>query len=122
MKIKIIELELKPYADTSLGQPNYIHFDLDDIKVAIQEKHFDNRSFQDDLAALLKEWNDNSNNYVEYLERSRRYHIERIAYLIETDKWKFPIIVEPDLKTIIDGQHRVWAAKYLNEEEIEANV
>lgn len=52
----------------------------------------------------------------------KKYHIYRIATLITTDKWQTPIVVLADLKTIENGQHRVIAAKYLNELEIDATL
>lgn len=121
MKIRVNELDLKPYADTSFGKPIRINFEFSDIRNAIEEKRFDKRSFQGDFDELQNEWNNNS-TYEEYLEKSKQYHIERIAYLIESGNWKIPISVESNLKTIRDGQHRVWAAKFLNEEEIDAEV
>lgn len=61
-------------------------------------------------------------DYNEYLKRKKKYHIERIAYLVTSKEWEKPIKVRSDYKTIIDGQHRVWAAKYLDKEEIKAEI
>lgn len=123
IKIKLNELQVKTYADCSTDQPIPIIFNFADIKKAIDENRYDKRSFQVDLTELKNEWNRNSNNdYKKYIENSKKYHIERIAYLIKSNLWKFPIDVYSDLKTIKDGQHRIWAAKYLNQSEIEACV
>ena len=122
MKIKIEQLNLLPYADESYGQPRFVTFTFDDIRNAIAEKRYDARSFQAHFNELKDEWNRDTRNYDEYLERKKKYHIERIAYLVTSGLWKEPIIVCSDLRRICDGQHRVWAAKYLNEDEIEANV
>ena len=120
-KIKIAKLNLLPYADLSFGEPRKITFTFGDIKNAIAQGRYDKRSFQADIDELKAEWNKGARNYDEYLERKKKYHIERIAYFAR-HRWKDPIKVRSDLTTIIDGQHRIWAAKYLNEQEIEACV
>ena len=88
-------------------------FDCLMINIAIQEKRFDNRSFQRNHDEIVSDYNDNIGEY----------HIRRIATLIHEGTWgKDPILVYINKETVCDGGHRIWAAKCLNVSEIEAVV
>lgn len=120
MRFKLKQLKVLDYGDDSSGVPRSFQVESIDIQKAINEDRLEKRNFQDDILELIKEWNENSKNYDEYFENFKKYHIERIAYLVVSDLWRHPIEVRPDM-TIKDGQHRYWAAIYLNQTEIEGS-
>ncbi|MBI3502007.1 MAG: hypothetical protein HY063_09445 [Bacteroidetes bacterium] len=122
VRIKISDLNIVPYADISFPEPRIVNIADEEIQKAVNEKRFDKRGFQSHLAELTNEWNSGNADYEEYIRRYTKYHIERIAYLIESGLWKEPIAVCADLKTIKDGLHRVLAAKFLKESEIESKI
>jgi hypothetical protein len=123
MKINLNELQLVDYADYYNNKATPIAFDCLEINKAFEEDIVEYRSFQRDKKKLIAEWNEKSNgSYEHYIKLVQIYHITRIATIMKTDLWIEPIIVYKDHKRILDGQHRVWAAKCLKKFEIEAFV
>jgi len=120
LKIDIRKIKTVPYCCN--GDPNNILSWVDkEIKKAIDSGKVEDRSFQYDLEELQKEWNNNSASIKDYCQQEQAYHINRIATLVIKNNFD-PILLYKDKQTILDGQHRVLAAKYLNMSEIEAFV
>lgn len=120
-KIKINELNIIEYAEFYGDRAIPITFSDTDIQNALDTHNSERRSFQGNLEELLNEWNMNSDINA-YCEKQKNYHCLRIATLIKSGTWKEPILVYKDRKTILDGQHRVRAASFLNETEINAII
>ncbi len=117
MKKKVSEIKDVSY---SVGNIIFV-ISEDEIERAIREKDFETKSFQGDLHELNIEWNKEAKNFEEYADRQRKFHIRKIANFIENG-WEEPILLFRDGYTILDGLHRLKAAKYLNQEEVDVIV
>jgi hypothetical protein len=87
-----------------------IVFGNDDVKLAIENKEFDHRSFQGSFDELLLEWN--ALEKQASFDRQRRYHIGRIAKIVEDNIYNDPILLHPCEVELLDGGHRLWAKYY----------
>lgn len=103
----------------SYGQDN-VEFDINsgDIEDAIKNEDFSNLSMQGDEEELVKGFN-NSVDYKETLGKIKKYHIANIASSVVKKSWentldKYQIcgFRYGAFIKIIDGQHRVRAAKH----------
>ena len=89
-----------------------------EIARAIQTNNLEARSFQEDIDELNAEWNKEAKSENEYFELQKKYHAQRVAYLV-VNKWSDPILLRKDGATISDGLHRLKAAVYLEMEEVD---
>ena len=109
---------------TSAGiDVRFTHPTNEDVQKAIDEGYFVHRPFSGNQEDLLNEWCAASNGGADrarFIEVATRWHAGRIAYLVKEGN-KDPIGVAPD-DTIHDGQHRLMAAEFRGDEEIEAEV
>ena len=92
-----------------------------DIQKAIDDGYFIDRPFSGNQEALMHEWVAASNgDPAKYIEVATRWHAGRIAALVR-DQNKEPIGIHAD-DTIHDGQHRLIAAEFRGDDEIEAEI
>ena len=115
MTFKLDELKVLPWGHNFSGKERIVDFTMDDVKRAINEKKFDKRNYQDDADSIYAGINEDPDKW---FDSFKNYHIERIAYLVNSGEWEHPITVRQNL-TLEDGQHRYFAAKYLNKTEME---
>lgn len=116
VRLKVDELPLVPYGDNTYGDRK-CEFGFEDICEAIKEGRFDERPYAYD--GELYDYFNAGADYEEFFRRLTKYHIERIAYLVHSGKWSDPVTVN-ESGAVTDGNHRVWAAKYLNQNYIYA--
>ena len=124
MKIKLTDIRSGSYAAVYKNQRAAITFNNSDIEKALNEEYLEERSFQGDLDILRSDW-DNEPNFEASINKQKKYHIDRIAYIIKQKLFEIPVLLYKDinpLKDYLDGGHRIWAAKYLGKNEIEAFV
>ena len=92
-----------------------------DIQRAIDEKRFDARGFQTHKEELKAEWlRDCNESADEYCRLQKEYHAARIAYFVVTG-WIDPIKVAAN-GDMIDGAHRLKAAKFMGKDEVEIRI
>lgn len=99
------------------------HPTKEDIQRAIDEGYFVDRPFSGNQEALLAEWcaaSSGGSDRAKFIEVATRWHAGRIAYLVRENN-KDPIGTNPDY-TIHDGQHRLLAAEFRGDEEIEVEI
>lgn len=99
------------------------HPTKEDIQKAIDDGYFIDRPFSGNQQPLLDEWiaaSGRPHNRAKFIEIATRWHAGRIAALVR-DGCKDPIGVRAD-DTIHDGQHRLMAAEFRGDEEIEAEI
>ena len=104
--------------DVRLTQPTRA-----DVKNAIDACYFEERPFSGNQKALFDEWCAASNGGTDrskFIEVATRYHAGRIAKLVR-DGWTDPIGVSHD-DIIHDGLHRLLAAEFRGDVEIEAEI
>ena len=113
---KVNEITLVPYAEFGCNcDPS-----RDDIQCALDEGNLEERAFQRDLEELKAEWLQASNNArdaAEWIRQLKSYHARRVAWFV-AHGWSDPITIGSDGK-IKDGLHRLHAAKFLGNEEVE---
>jgi len=114
MKKKVAEIKDVLYGEGDIScEPA-----KEEIEKAILEKDFEMRSFQGDIEELKTEF---KNSGVECYAQIKRYHKRRIAYLA-VKGCKDPILLCKDECTILDGLHRLKAAKHIVLKEIDVIV
>lgn len=92
-----------------------------DIQHAINENSLEPRNYQLDVKQLDDEWVHGCNgNIDEYCRLQKKYHAARIAYFVVND-WTDPIVVSAEGK-MIDGTHRLKAAKHQKRNEVEIRI
>jgi hypothetical protein len=95
----------------------------DDIQKAIDDGYLVDRPFSGNQQALLDEWcaaSSGGADRAKFIEIATRWHAGRIAYLVK-EGIKDPIGINQDY-TIHDGQHRLIAAEFRGDTEIEAVI
>lgn len=90
------------------------------IAEAVAEKKLETRRYQEDLELLKSEWG-KAKSVEEHCKLVKQYHTCRVAFFV-VNKWKDPILLDHDQRTIIDGLHRLKAAQYLGMKTIEADI
>ena len=113
----------------TLGIPQYSHpnlvgnivIDPSDIKKAMIAGSVEERSFQRDFEAIRAQW-DKARDVDELREMVKTFHVDRIATLITNRTWEEPIICYMDRREVVDGGHRIWAARFLGRSVIDALV
>ena len=126
--IKIAEVKgRKPYGNqfpTPTGiDERLTHPTKADIQKAIDDGYLVARPFSDNAEALFYEWcaaSSGGRDREKFIEVATRWHAGRIAYLVNEGNMD-PIGINPD-DTIHDGQHRLMAAEFRGDQEIEAVV
>jgi hypothetical protein len=91
-----------------------------DIQKAIDDGYFIDCPFSGNQEALFNEWVAASIDQAKFIEVATRWHAGRIAALVR-DKNADPIGIHAD-DTMHDGQHRLIAAEFRGDEEIEAEI
>lgn len=116
LKIKVSEITNIPYGQFERScEPTHI-----EIKECVDNNDVETRSFQGNIEELRKEFFSNAKDNDEIINRVKKYHCQRIAYFV-LNRWAVdPIELSRDMKTIVDGLHRLKAAIYLGLEEVEA--
>ena len=120
MKRKISEL--KPCAYGVPGPQISCEPSSQDICQAITNKSFELRPFSEvDQEVLRAEWTQAANGDIhEFARLQRAYHAKRIAFLVVSGR-NDPIEVD-STGNITDGNHRVRAAIFRGETEIEVLI
>jgi hypothetical protein len=99
----------------------WTHPTNEDIQKAIDDGYLVDRPFSGNQQALVDEWlAAAAGDAMKFIEVATRWHAGRIAYLVKEVN-KEPIGINPDL-TIHDGQHRLIAAEFRGDTEIEAVI
>jgi hypothetical protein len=101
----------------------FTHPTTADIQKAIDDGYFVARPFSGNQEALFNEWCAASNggeDRAKFIEIATRWHAGRIAHLVRVAN-SDPIGINPD-GSIHDGQHRLIAAEFRGDTEIEAVV
>jgi hypothetical protein len=94
-----------------------------DIQKAIEDGYFEETPFSDNSQALFDQWCAASNGGAdreEFIRIATRYHAGRVAKFVR-DGWTDPIGIYPD-NSIHDGSHRIRAAAFRGDQEIEAEI
>jgi len=94
-----------------------------DIQKAIDDGYLVNRPFSGNQEALLLEWCEASSggaDRAKFIQVATRWHAGRIAHLVKEGN-RDPIGIKTD-DTIHDGQHRLIAAEFRGDKEIEAEI
>jgi hypothetical protein len=90
----------------------------EDVRKAIDVKELESRSFQD-KAVEAEPMGEQT------LEKRhagiKQFHTRRIAYWVKHE-WRDPLVLAQDGCTIIEGSHRLWAAKYKGMTEVDCVV
>lgn len=120
MKIPITHLSLISYNACHKGIFCPISFGFLDIHEAIENRQCELRSFQECIKDLQAEWD--SVSLESSVELQKQYHVNRIATIIGKGIWREPLLLYVDRKSILDGQHRLWALRYLDKKEVEVIV
>jgi hypothetical protein len=120
MKMKVSDLRGADYVDMSGKSPVSVEPSRYEIAEAVRTKDFDTRGFQDDFKELTDEWNMGA-TLDEYRNRQRRYHARRIAYFVANGIDR-PIRVTSDQHVVVDGLHRLKAAKHSGLVMVEVEV
>ena len=93
------------------------------IQKAIEDGYFEETPFSDNSQALFDQWCAASNGGAdreEFIRIATRYHAGRVAKFVR-DGWTDPIGIYPD-NSIHDGSHRIRAAAFRGDQEIEAEI
>lgn len=99
----------------------WTHPTKEDIQKAIDDGYFIERPFSGNQQALLDEWVAAcGSDAAKFIEIATRWHAGRIAQLVREGN-KDPIGVDADY-TIHDGQHRLLAAEFRGDKEIEVEI
>lgn len=123
MKKKIVEINIPAYVEFYGEKHISCEPTTEEIRLAVQNADFEEkRSFQGDIDELKSEWNKGVKSIDEYCARRREFHARRIAYFVKTNGWREPILLCVDGKTILDGSHRLKAAKYVGCEQVNVIV
>jgi len=112
-----------PFQTPSGIDVRFTHPTKEDIQKAINDGHLVDRPFSGNQQALLREWCEASSggaDRAKFIEVATRWHAGRIAQLIKEGN-RDPIGINTD-DTIHDGQHRLIAAEFRGDEEIEAVI
>lgn len=94
-----------------------------DIQKAIDDGYLIDRPFSGNQDALLHEWIAAAGGHhdrAKFIEVATRWHAGRIAYLVKNIDPK-PIGIRAD-HTVHDGQHRLFAAEFRGDTEIEVEI
>ena len=103
------------------GDVLWTHPTSADIQKAIDDDYFIDRPFSGNQQALVDEWGAASaGDRAKFIEVATRWHAGRIAALVR-DKNTDPIGIDA-ADTIHDGQHRLIAAEFRGEKEIEVEI
>lgn len=106
------------YVDTINFQKIDCEPTVEDIRKALREGRLEPRHYQD--PSLVPEWEAAARSTENWGLLVRHYHASRIAYLV-TNQSKEPITIRSD-GFILDGNHRVRAAIFCGQLEIEVIV
>jgi hypothetical protein len=123
---KISELRYPPYGYyITETQPVVADPSREDIETAVKSRQLEERGFQNSLQALLSEWAEGLSlpaDLDEYGRRCRIYHARRIAYFVVNGWDGEAIELAPDGVSVTDGLHRLRAAIFNRQEEVEVKV
>jgi hypothetical protein len=127
-KVKIADVKGRKEYGNPFEYPNHIdvrvtHPSNQDIQKAIDDGYLVDRPFSGNQQTLLDEWcaaSSGGADRAKFIEIATRWHAGRIAYLVK-ERNKEPIGINLDY-TIHDGQHRLIAADFRGESEIEAVI
>lgn len=117
MKKKVADITQVIYFDKTYSESRICNPTDEEIKQCVLNKEFEERSFQGDLKELKDEWNNNA-DYDTYCCRQRIYHARRIAYFVHFGGIGV-ITLYNDGKTVLDGGHRLRAAKFNGLSEVD---
>jgi hypothetical protein len=116
MKKKVSEIHYLPYGENHVC----VEPSRKEIKKAVRENNLEKRGFQKHRDELVAEWNE-TGSFEAYCDRARRYHAQRTAFFVVNGWQDHPITLTED-DWMIDGLHRLLAAKYLGDEEVEVEI
>lgn len=103
------------------GRVLWTHPTKQDIQKAIDDNYFIARPFSGNQEALMNEWVAASGgDAMKFIEVATRWHAGRIAHLYKEGN-KDPIGIDRDYN-IHDGLHRLLAAEFRGDTEIEAVI
>src|SRR5580765_1197244 len=117
MKIKLNEIRGGRYFDSNAQE---ILIDCAEVKKAISERNFEERPMQACALEISEEWK-KAESIEEEVILKKTYHVSRIAALCNNGAYKEPVVIckhADPLEEIIDGGHRILAAKCMEESEI----
>ena len=92
-----------------------------DIMKALSKREYETRGFQEHEAALTAELFQNGRSEKDICQSMTEYHARRVAYFVEYG-WNDAILLSPDGVTVMDGSHRLRAAIYKGEKEIDCEI
>jgi len=111
------------YGNPFPGDVRITHPTSADIQKAIDDGHLIDLPFSGNQEALFHQWCAASNggqNRAKFVEEATRWHAGRIAYLVKNIDPR-PLGIRPD-NTIHDGQHRIIAAEFRGDTEVEVEI
>lgn len=113
MKKRIDEIRYLPYGQYVNGKPVKCEPSSAEIADAVNKGAIASQAFQNpELLAKLQQAD---------IAEVRKYHAQRIAYFV-VNGWSEPIVLQADGSTMKDGLHRLLAAVFNGEEEVEVEI
>lgn len=120
-------VECRPYGlfltipPSTTSQPFATEPTPDEIGQAVANRDLEPTPYSDRSQELTDQWvRESGGDLNDLLRRSRQYHARRIAYLV-VHRWTDPIVLDWNEK-MIDGTHRLKAARHLKLPEVEVLI